>query len=485
MVDGFKAISTDNLDEIRNNPLHDFYVPLSISTGEVKDRKYPEAKYKRLLFIDKITHIELRGSIHTFYNNGKHNYDKFNMSKIKVAIYELANQHGIVTNLARLTNLEIGINLILDFNPNLFLNSIIRHRGKKFNFREGKNMCYLECIHGQFIIKIYNKGLQYSLNKYVLRVEIKYIKMEKPNSFGIKYLSDIIDEHKLKKLSNELLRVFDEILIGDMSVTPKGLNSRDELLYANGHNANYWDEILPRSKNFEFEGADKAYKRELRAYERKQTRFKKLLVRTGANYRKCKVRKLMEQEIERLLEPNSQEQNAKLNRGKLTKDILKNRKSVLRELHKKTWEIDHIESDTNKNLREINNNQKTWEIDPLLYSVKNPHTGNRSKRFCVRTGLDISMQKSNSRFLCTEAIKFYKKYYPEIWEQLLQRLSPRWHDSPEEIKIQEIHHSIRNEYFNQIHNTKRSIKRLLEEPALFNQLNIIRHDKLEIAGFPY
>ena len=132
-----------------------------------------------------------------------------------------------------------------------------------------------------------------------------------------------------------------------------------------------------------------------------------------------------------------------------------------------------------------NESSEMSRIDTLFYSDKNIQTENRSKRFCVRTGLDISMQKSNSRFLCTEAIKFYKKYYPEIWQQLLQRLSPRWHGCSEETQIREIHHSIRNEHFNKIHNTKRSIKRVMEEPALFNQLDLIRRDKLETASFLY
>lgn len=92
------------------------------------------------------------------------------------------------------------------------------------------------------------------------------------------------------------------------------------------------------------------------------------------------------------------------------------------------------------------------------------------------------MQKNDSRFLCVTGIKYYKKNYPEIWLKLWKRLSPKWYGCSEETQIREIHHSIRNEYFNKIHNTRRSIKKVLEEPALFNQLSLIHPYKLEVAG---
>ena len=74
MIDGFKAILFDNLDEIRDNPLLEFQLSgkTSMSTGEIKNEKYPIAEYKRLTFIDRGSHIEVGGSIHKMYNNGKH-----------------------------------------------------------------------------------------------------------------------------------------------------------------------------------------------------------------------------------------------------------------------------------------------------------------------------------------------------------------------------------------------------------------------------
>lgn len=477
MIDGIKAILTDNLDQVRNNPLLDFVVPVSLKDGDIKTNKYPVANYRGLQFIDRVNNIELKGSIHKFSNQGEHNYNDFGLNEINETVYQLANILKIVTNKTKLTNLEVGVNLELDYDPNKFLNSLIIHRGKRFNYRERWNMFYKECIHQQFYIKIYNKGAQYSLVKNVLRVEVKYIKMERINGLGIRHISDLTDKTKLLKLRDELFRVFNEILIGDFSVSTEGLNFRDKLLFAKGHNPDFWIESKPLSENYILRDKDKLYKKDIRIYERKQVRFIQLLKRTGAIHRKENVRELLESKIDYLLDKSGSKEILK-KRGEMTIKPLLIQPVKIEFLNKVTWGNDHcINEESNNSL-----NDKTWGNDSLLYRVKNSHKGNRPERKCVVTDLDISMQKEESEFLCTTGIKYYKRYNPDIWLQLSQRLSPKWQNCSEEIQLREIHHSIRNEYFNVIHNTKRSIKKVLAQPALFNQFKLIRQDKLEIAG---
>lgn len=175
MIDGLKAILSDNLDAIRNNPLLEFVVPVSIKDGDIKTNQYPIANYRGLQFIDRDTNIELKGSLHKFFNQGYHNYNDFGLVEIQETLYELADLLKIDAKKARLTNLEVGVNIELDYDPNKFLNSLIIHRSKRFNYRERWNMYYKECIHNQFYIKIYNKGIQYSLQRNVLRIEIKWL----------------------------------------------------------------------------------------------------------------------------------------------------------------------------------------------------------------------------------------------------------------------------------------------------------------------
>lgn len=464
MIDGFKAIMSNNLDAIRYHPLLDFVIPYSEKTGEIKKGKYPTAEYKGLKFIDKGSIIEITGSLQKFKNEGKHNYDDFTFEEIWVTINILQNELNIDINHARLTNVEIGINLTLDYDPDIFLRSLVMHRGKKFTFQQNWNMQYRECIHYQFFIKIYNKGLQYQLNKYVLRIEIKYRKMEKPNSIGIHNISDLLDVTKIKKLKDELLKIYDDILIGDYNLAPNSLSSKDQLLFEKGHNPDFWDKLLPKSEEFKNKSESPGYKKTRKKYERNLSRFKYLLQKTGANYRKEFVRNLIVEKSSKLLTISPQ----------LTTHISKSAK--------KKGEIDLPKIKGKPQINHPTESAKMGEIDPLLYSVKLPLSKKHDKRICKVTKLDISMQKENSEFLCTTGIKYYKEYEPKIWIQLWKRLSPRWHGCSEKIQIQEVHHSIRNEYLNKIHNTRRSINKVLEEPALFNQFDLIRQDKLEIAG---
>ena len=117
MIDGIKAILTNNLDKIRCNPLLNFELSAKIlvQTGEIKNGKFPIAKYKGLTFTDKGSVIEIKGSIHVMSNEGKHNYNKFGLSDIHLVLFELADKLAIVTNNARLKNIEFGVNLITNF----------------------------------------------------------------------------------------------------------------------------------------------------------------------------------------------------------------------------------------------------------------------------------------------------------------------------------------------------------------------------------
>lgn len=479
MIDGIKAILKDNLDEIRNNPLLEFkkHAEIILKTGEIEEeRNAPIAFYKSLLFIDKGSVIIIRGSIHKLHNAGKHNYNSFGLSEIFNAINELADDLKIIVTQARLSNIEFGVNLIVPFEPRIFLNSIIHHKGSKFTYQIKPNMQYKKCEHQQYIIKVYDKGLQYGTEKYILRFELKSIKMEKINGFGITYLSDLLEPKKLEKLKIELLRVYDEMLIGDITVNPGELSDKDAILFANGHNDNYWDSKLPRASNYKKGAKDKAYVSARRSYYREISNFRELLKLTGANHIQLFIRRLIESESARLIEEVRVKTQS---RTKKCHKLTAPKKSIS---FKKMSQIDRITSDKQKKDITVSTKQTVSQIDSLVYSSNNDHIPIHGNNKCKVTGLDISMQKENSQYLCTEGVRFYKKYYPEIYLKLWQRLSEKWHGCSEDVQIQEIHHSVRNEYTNPIHNTRRSIDKLIATPALFNQLDLISKEKLRIAG---
>lgn len=83
------------------------------------------------------------------------------------------------------------------------------------------------------------------------------------------------------------------------------------------------------------------------------------------------------------------------------------------------------------------------QIDPLyIWSKRIPPKLNQT---CCITGLDISMQKPNSKLLSHTGLYFYKKNHPEIFKNLKRKyLSDYWNDSDLKMQIQELAHNIRN-----------------------------------------
>lgn len=494
MIDGIKLILNENLDKIRQNRELDFTQPVSVTNGDVKINHYPEAKYKGLRFIDMNKLILVTGSIHKYTNDGLHNHNRLDFQVFAQAVKELEDTFEFDSDRTRITNLEFGVNLTTDFEPDRFIDGLIIHNGKKFSNVQSSTKRYSECSHGQYYIKIYNKGLQYGLDKNILRIELKFIKMERLNGFGIRFLSDLMDPCKLKMLQTELHRVFDEILMGNIMANTEILNSKDKILFANGHNAGYWLQLMPNSAEYSNGRTDKNYKRAAKVYERKLKRFKMLLKKTGAYQTKEIVRNLMDVETSVFISQSSEypitsEKSERTGNSyvvsavqEISKDRGVNDQIQEEQQNKKTGVNDQAEQVQDGSDLYISKNTNSGVTDPLLYSVIYRQTLNIEDRYCCVTGLDIGMQKKDSIFLCTSGLKYYKRNQPEIWEELWLRLDPKWHTSSEDIQLKEIHHSIRNEYFNKIHNTRRSIEKVISQPALFDQMELISKEKLIIAG---
>lgn len=481
MIDGIKARLRSDLDKIRRNPRLEFKGTHSTKTGEVDLMKPPVALYKGLELVDNDSYIEIKGSVHKFFNEGKHNYNDFSISDLHQALLQIQDELDVNLYNIQLVNIEVGLNLHTKDSPGTILNSFILHRGQRFQQRKLYNMHFKECIHSQYYIKVYDKGLQYSVNGNILRCEIKFRKMEKPNEMGIRVLSDLMDINKIAKLSDLLYRVLGEILIGNITITPTGLSKKDRELFYRGHNPDYWASINPNSGDYPGGSMDVEFKRLQKIYERRFKRFKLLLSKCGANHLheqllndiKGKAIQLLSSSCSVEVSPYPDTEN----QGKLTGPDECLCHASRFEAFQKTGETDLINLEGNNK----NKNANAGEIDRLLYSVKSRQSKNQQKN-CPITGLNISMQKENSIFLCTSGIVFYKEYYPEIYSDLLKRLSPRWSNCNEKVQIREIHHSIRNQYFNPLNQTRKKIEKLFRYPSLFDQRSLIRTDSHKVAS---
>lgn len=103
---------------------------------------------------------------------------------------------------------------------------------------------------------------------------------------------------------------------------------------------------------------------------------------------------------------------------------------------------------------------------------------------CPVTGLDISMQPKNSKFITVSGIKWYYRYEREIYYQFLAtRLSENLKNKKIELQFKGIAHNIRNAESNPRNNAKKAINKLLnDKSSLFNNLQLIDKSKLQEAG---
>jgi hypothetical protein len=122
-------------------------------------------------------------------------------------------------------------------------------------------------------------------------------------------------------------------------------------------------------------------------------------------------------------------------------------------------------------------------IEVIIHPGKRTVKAHKIKR-CPVTGLDISMQPKNSKFLSFSGVKWYYENKHDVYKNFLEpRLTGTWKDKPINRQFSEIAHAIRNSDSNPRNNTKRAVNRILnEQNTLFSNINLIDVKKLRKAG---
>lgn len=108
-------------------------------------------------------------------------------------------------------------------------------------------------------------------------------------------------------------------------------------------------------------------------------------------------------------------------------------------------------------------NTKTTQINPLYIELEKEvstlENNDLNRRFCVVTGLNISMQKQDSILLSHTGIKYYYKTDKKVYYEIKNKyLSNKWIDADYTIQTKEIAHNIRNSHSNQKTKQKRLYK---------------------------
>jgi len=440
MIDFIKSLDVKiDIQELLNNPLLEFESKFNVNTGETNETR-KTAKYQDITFeIANNKYVNIKGSLHKYSNKGKHNYNDFTFSSLIDVIIDLYQKFNINPHFVPINNIEFAVNVNTSFNPKTFIKkNIISHKGTPASIDTFKGNGYLkEFEHSQYYIKIYDKGLQFSQPDNIFRFEVKVVKMEYLQNIGIKTLADLLNIEKLQSLGKKLISVFNELLIID-KIDTAIFTAKEKEIYQNGINPMFWERLKPNSKDLDYIKLRSKYNRE-------RDKFNSLIKKYNLNKSQKEVSELIKNKWNDLLIFDAKK------RYKLT--------TFLNEYSNQRSEHKTVQNDTSNIV--------------LNCTVV--------KRLCLVTGLDISMQKTTSKFMSISGIKFYKKNDPKIYKELEKRLSDKWKNKNLEIQFREIAHSIRNKNNNPRNNTKRSINKLLSMPSLFNNMIYISKEKLKIA----
>jgi hypothetical protein len=220
--------------------------------GEIK-RPRRTARYKQLTFqyfppfrSEKKTfpsQLTISGSLHYFYNQGKHNYNDFDIKAFHEVLFKLYHLFGLTPRNLKITQLEWGVNirLLLPVSVNQIVEHCIKFKWNLFEVKEdniyGKYRQAL--LKDYYALKVYNKGLHFGLSYDIIRIERKqfsYLKYCKQLGIG-QYLSDLI-ESDFKGFRETLIANWNEVLFFDPDIDTshkKIIKYRDPLFW-NGFN---------------------------------------------------------------------------------------------------------------------------------------------------------------------------------------------------------------------------------------------------------
>ncbi len=271
-------------------------------TGECKEYPRKGRFYNwELKITEKSTY--LKGSLHKMLNSynglGGHNYNALSLCENYRAIDILRDALYIDVEKTKITNLEFGLNIPLEYDPAIFIdNCLLMHDYKPPTIDEKfKNKGnYKEFKRSDYSVKVYNKSKQYGLNRNILRVEVKIVKKRKLEDLEIYSLSDLYKEEAYRRLFEFLLKQFDNLLIIDWVVMRKALKTAEINLLKNYSNPHYW-------YNLKQELGSKGSK----TYHRAKRDCYRYVENFAINREKWKIKYLLEKEYRILMNCDSRE----------------------------------------------------------------------------------------------------------------------------------------------------------------------------------
>jgi len=261
MIDYIKLSSRLNATEMADlrNKI-DFFESINGSTGEPEKilANGKKASYRSTAWIKNIKldlfpkgYIELAGSLHKYYNDGKHNYNQFGIIEAEIALKQLIEVTRLQLPCYKVRSVEVGVNLTPPIPSDDIINNALMYKRKPFEAKhrndEGN---YNQVKLYEYLVKLYNKRLHYEIQGYdigheILRFELKINKMRVLAKYKVFTLEDLMNN--IEDIAKDLLpKAWEEVILYDPTMNKQ--TKEQTIKYAN---VNFWRGIAKkRSYNY-------------------------------------------------------------------------------------------------------------------------------------------------------------------------------------------------------------------------------------------
>ena len=467
MIDYFKlglaGINYEDFMEAASRDIN-FQGKYNRNSGEALDFPIQGFLNNLKIIIKGHNYIEISGSLHKYYESvhmGKsENWTEYSISKLAWTIARLSQIFGRNTKEIRIHSLEFGVNLIVDFDPKEIIERcIVNYKGCKKDVTNtyGDNGYYCEFGRGQYYIKIYDKGKQYNRPDNILRFEYKTIKMEPINKIDIKTLGDLLVPSKLNYLKNILLKTFDGLLIVDCNSINNKIPDRDRDFIEKGLDPFYWEDLKPQKEDYKAGSRDNLYNKKKEKYQDQLKKYRRLIDTHGLNKHSKDIRKCIIETWDRCADNHNIpfHEMTLMNTNELQKIFPRNDRSFF---------------DTHQEINSRNDLLYKRSISGRSLTRCN----NIQKRICPITGIDISHQDPNTKYLTKASIRDLYNLNEKLYSELESKFGKKSKVATTNEMIDFIAENIQNRESKIRWNLKEQIKKINSGLTLFDNKQFIQ-----------
>lgn len=265
MIDFVKFVyKSPDVNVLLKDPDLDFAYKQHMGTGEIGQKyiSFYKGMKSTILSSGKLL---VQGSIHKFKNNGLHNHDDFTRSQIISVLGELEEKFRLNLRNCTLQNCEVGVNIIPPIPTKSILDNLFFH--KRVPFRDGNPAIgtYKQATHREYLVKAYDKAVQYALPGDLFRFELKFLSGRELKKSKISTLHDLKDGNHLQNFCNRLLFTWeDDVLLYEPKVRKTLFTIRSKYKPDDWSNPRYWQQLVENK-----DCSRNRFSKEIKAYKEK------------------------------------------------------------------------------------------------------------------------------------------------------------------------------------------------------------------------